>query len=271
MSRLTRGIVTAAALAAVAGAGCRKGIDDQGQIGAAVGEVMASADDAANGPPAAAGLTPAAQKAACYPFAFSACNAGVRTETLDSCTFGPATVDGTVTLTFSDTTGCSLAATGASVNRTAEFTVTGPYGGTLTVTSPGGGQILTRTAGGFDFAVPGMERVLEGPRGNRLFDIATQTTTPLSITGVSRADFTIVAGTLVVSHRLAGYNVALTPEDLAWKPTCTCAVSGKLTGKVSGGHADGKSVTVTLTGCGTADVDVDGDLEPVTLDRCAAI
>jgi len=39
------GIVTAVALAAL-GAGCRKqaGLSDQGQIGAAVGEVMASAD-----------------------------------------------------------------------------------------------------------------------------------------------------------------------------------------------------------------------------------
>ncbi|MFL5305110.1 MAG: hypothetical protein ACJ8F1_07840 [Polyangia bacterium] len=269
MSRLKISVLMAAVL--VPAAGCRKGIDDQGQIGAAVGEVMASADDAANGPTPSATLSATAQKAACYPFTFSACTGGVRTETLAACTFGPATIDGSVTLTFSDTGGCSLAATGASVNRTAEFTVTGPYGGTLTVTSPGGGQILTRTASGFEFAVPGMERVLKGPRGNSLFDIGTQTTTPLSITGTSRNDFAIAAGTLLVSHRLAGYSVALTPEDLTWKPTCNCAVAGKLTGKVSGGHADGKSATVTLTGCGTADVDIDGDLESVTLDRCAAI
>jgi hypothetical protein len=271
MSRLKVRVLTAAALALVSGAGCRKGIDDQGQIGAAVGEVMASADDAANGAATTPSLAAAAQKAACYPFTFSACRGGVRMETLASCTFGPATVDGSVTLTFSDTAGCSLAAVGAAVNRTAEFTVTGPYGGTLTVTSPGGGQTLTRTATGFDFAVPGMERVLKGPRGNSLFDISTQTTTPLSITGTSRGDFAIVAGTLLVSHHLAGYSVALTPDNLTWKPTCTCAVAGKLTGTVSGGHADGKSATVTLTGCGTADVDIDGDLEPVTLDRCAAI
>ena len=45
----TTGILTATALAMLA-VGCRKeGVTDQGQIGAAVGEVMASADESANG------------------------------------------------------------------------------------------------------------------------------------------------------------------------------------------------------------------------------
>jgi hypothetical protein len=292
MSRLNTGILAALAVAAL-GAGCRKGVDDQGQIGASVGEVMASADESASGGGALAfatpvfrlpdslrgslwqraveQLAPTAEAASCYPFTFSSCSAGARTETFSSCSFGPATVDGTVTLTFSDTASCSLATAGDSVNRTADFTVSGPYGGALTVTSPGGGQTLTRTAGGFSFAVPGMERLLMGPRGATLFDISTETTTPLTFTGSSRHDFAIVGGTLVVTHHLAGYSVSLTPDNLTWAPTCNCAVSGKLTGTVSGGSADGKSATVTITGCGTADVDIDGDSESVTLDRCTQI
>lgn len=270
MSRLNTRMLATAALAALAAVGCRKGVDDQGQIGASVGEVMASADESANASGSSAALAASGGSAPCYPFAFSACSAGVRTETFSSCTFGRATVDGSVTLTFSDTAGCTLAAAGDSVNRSADFTVTGPYGGTLTVTSPGG-QTLTRTVTGFEFAVPGMERLLTGPRGTALFDISTETTTPLSITGSSRHDFTIVSGALLVTHHLAGYSVTLTPENLTWTSSCNCAVSGKLTGKVNGGHADGDSATITITGCGTAEVDIAGDTESVIMDRCTAI
>lgn len=288
------GILTAMVLAAVAG-GCRKGIDDQGQIGAAVGDVMASADESASGSSATAMLPalpilrtptelrgplwrralgsvmPSAHAASCFPFSFSACTSGVRTETFSDCSFGVATLDGSVNLTFSDTAACTLGASGDDVNRTASFTLTGPYGGTLAVSSPGGGQTLTRTDAGFDFDVLGMERVLTGPGGNTLFDISTQTTSSIVMTGSTRADFQIVSGALVVTHHLAGYSVTLEPHDLAWATTCNCAVSGSLTGTVSGGKEDGKSATVTITACGQAQVDIDGDTESVTLDRCAPI
>jgi hypothetical protein len=288
------GILTALVLAAVAG-GCRKGLDDQGQIGASVGDVMASADESANGSAATAmlpglpilrapsqlkgplwrrvldGVLPPAYAASCFPFSFSSCAAGVRTETFSDCTFGAATLDGSVNLAFSDTAACTLGASGDDVNRTASFTLTGPYGGTLAVSSPGGGQTLTRTDTGFNFAVLGMERVLTGAGGKTLFDISTQTTTPIAMTGSSRADFQIVSGALVVTHHLAGYSVTLEPHDLAWASTCNCAVSGSLTGTVSGGKEDGKSATVTITACGQAEVDIDGDTESVVLDRCAPI
>ncbi len=285
------------AVALIFAPGCRKDttLSDQAQIGAAVGEVMASADDAASGSStmaslhglpfrgmpdglegplwrrALAAVEPSAYGAACYPFSFSACASGVRTETFSSCSYGAATIDGSVTLTFSDTAACGLVAAGDSVARTANFSVTGPYGGTLAVSSPGGGQVLTRTATGWTFAVPGMERVLTGPAGHKLFDISTMTTTDLTLTGTSRADRTIVSGTLVVEHNIAKYQVALTPNNLTWSAKCTCAVSGSLTGTVSGGADDGKSATVTLTGCGTADVSINGESESVTMDRCASI
>jgi hypothetical protein len=121
--------------------------------------------------------------------------------------------------------------------------------------------------------VPGMERVLTGPAGHVLFDLGTATTTPLTITGTSRANFAIVSGALVVTHKLAGYAVTLEPQNLAWASTCNCAVSGSLTGTVSsgGGKENGKSATVTITSCGHADVTIDGDTESVVLDRCAGI
>jgi hypothetical protein len=293
----TTGILTALALATLA-AGCRTqgGLSDQGQIGAAVGEVMASADESANGgattamlpalpilrAPAelraplwrramnALTLIPPAYADSCLPVTYSACSAGVRTVTFDGCTVGLVAVDGSVNLTFSDAAVCNIATVGDSVNRTGSLTLSA-LGGSLAITAPGGGQTLTRTATGFTFAVPGMERVLTLPSGRTLFDISTMTSTPLTITGSSRSDMVIVGGALAVTHHLAGYSVSLTPDNLAWTATCNCASSGSLSGTVSGGKDDGKSATVTITGCGTADVTVDGDTESVTMDRCAAI
>jgi hypothetical protein len=290
------GILTAVALAALM-TGCRKEpLSDQGQIGAAVGEVMASADESANGgsstamlpalpvlrapaelrPPlwrrALDGLTliPSAHAASCLPVTYSACTAGVRSATFNACNVGIITVNGSIDLTFSDAAVCNIATVGDSVNRTGSLTLSA-LGGSLVITTPGGGQTLTRTATGFTFAVPGMERVLTLPSGRTAFDISTATTSPLVINGSSRSDMVIVGGTLVVTHNLAGYSVALTPDNLTWTPSCNCASSGSLTGVVSGGKDDGKSATVTLTGCGTADVTIDGDTESVTMDRCSTI
>jgi hypothetical protein len=285
-------VLTVSGVSLLAAGGCRKmSLADQDQIGDAVGELMASVDESTKGSGATArlpilrmpeelkppvwhrmydGFCHTAYAASCVQSLFATCNAGVRARTFNQCSIGAATLDGMVTLTFSDTRACTLVAAGDSVTRTADFTLTGPYGGTLAVSSPGGGQVLTKTATGFDYNVPGMQRVLTGPAGRKLFDISTRTTSPIHINGSSRADLTIVSGALEVSHNLAGYKVTLQPENLTWNTTCNCAVSGKLTGTVAGGgKLDGKSASVTITGCGSADVDIDGDTESVTLDRCA--
>jgi hypothetical protein len=212
----------------------------------------------------------AAHAASCLPVTFSACASGMRSATFDNCSVGTITVDGSIDLSFSDATACNIATVGDSVNRTGSLTLSAPAG-SLAVTAPGGGQTLTRTATGFTFAVPGMERVLTLASGRTLFDISTMTTSPLVITGSSRADLAIVGGTLVVTHNLAGYAVSLTPDNLTWTTTCNCASSGSLTGTVTSGKDAGKSASVTITGCGTADVTIDGDTESVTLDRCSAI
>jgi hypothetical protein len=281
-------LALAVTAALAVGACLKQALDDQEQVGAASGEVMASLDESLDGRATTAFLTPAplrgplwrraldalepsAWAASCLASTFSPCATGVRTRTFDACTVGPSTLDGTVTLTFTRAAVCALATADDAVTRTADFTLTGPYGGTLAVSSPGGGQTLTKTAAGFSFAVAGMERVLTGPGGRTLFDIATHTAAPFVVTGSSRADLVIASGTLVVEHKLAGYTVTLEASNLTWQPTCNCAVSGTLTGQVAGGQLSGKSATVTLKGCGHADVTIGGDTESVTLDRCAGI
>ena len=294
MARMGRGPMVFLGVSTVLAAGaCRKqGLADQDQIGAAVGEVMASVDESTKGSGATArlpilrmpdelkaprwrqvfdGIVRTAYAGSCLQSLFAGCAGGVRARAFDHCSVGAATLDGAVTLTFSDIHSCAVTVAGDSVNRTADFTLTGPYGGTLAVSSPGGGQTLTKSSTGFDYAVAGMHRVLTGPGGNTLFDLSTRTTTPIHLTGTSRADLVIVSGALEVTHNLAGYKVTLVPQNLTWAPTCNCAVSGQLTGTISSsGKLDGKSATVSLTGCGKADVTIDGDSESVTLDRCAA-
>ena len=283
------------ALAVSATASCKKSSvdDDSSQVGQAVGESLASLDESAQGtttasldrPPvwrtpdglrgpawrrALDSLIPSAYGASCWGALLSSCSNGMRTRAFDNCSLGLSTLDGTVTLDYSAAM-CAFATAGDAVTRTADFTLTGPYGGTLAVSSPGGGQVLTKTATGFTYAVGEIERVLTAPGGAKLFDISTRTTSPLAITGSSRDDLTIVSGTFEITHHLAGYKVTLTPSNLAWASSCNCAVSGSLAGTISGGHLDGKSASVTLTGCGTADVTLDGVMDSVTLDRCAHI
>ncbi|HVU51760.1 MAG TPA: hypothetical protein VHL80_13785 [Polyangia bacterium] len=283
------GTAVLGAVAVLGAGGCRKpSLADQEQVGAASGEVMASLDESLDGRATTAFLTPeplrgplwrraldalepSAYAASCFPSTFSACAAGVRTRQYTQCSLGPSTLDGTVTLTFTRTALCALATADDAVTRTADLTLTGPWGGTLTVSSPDGGQTLTKTAAGFEFTVAGMERVLVGPGGRTLFDISTRTTAPFVVTGSSRADLVIASGTLEVTHELAGYTVSLDASNLAWSATCNCAVSGSLTGTVTSGKLSGRSATVELKGCGRADVTIDGDTDSVTLDRCAGI
>jgi len=298
MTRYT-GMTALALLTGLAAAtsGCRRsGGDEIDQIGAAVGEMMSSLDESSQDDTTTAALlprlpiqrTPAALRAplwrraldlalppayagSCAAASFSTCETGARTRTFADCSLGAATLDGSVALAFSSSPLCVLATAGQSVTRTANFTLTGLYGGTLTVTSPGGGQTLTKTATGFEYTVGGMERVLKGAAGRTLADVSTTTTEPIVITGRSRADLVVVSGALQVTHHLADYAVTLRPDNLAWSSHCTCAVSGSLSGTVSGGKHDGKSASMTLQGCGEAEVTIAGETSDITLDRCTAI
>src|SRR4030095_11145986 len=164
-------------------------------------------------------VIPSAYAAACWEPVFGACNAGVRVKDFAGCTVGPATVTGTVTLTFSRTL-CLVAPTAHAATRIASLALPALWGGSVTVTSRGGGQTLTKTDAGFDYTVGGMERVLTLPSGRKLFDVATHTTAPIVVTGSSRADVKIVSGSLQIDHRIADYSVTLSASNLAWTSNC---------------------------------------------------
>ena len=288
LRRGPQAVLLVAMMMAVA-AGCRKK-DEADQIGESVGEAMSSLDESVAGGAATAMLPyrrmpdelkgplwrramdsviPSAYAATCWEPTFSACSAtGVRTKDFGGCMIGGATLEGTVTLTFNQPL-CTVLTAGDMVTRTAALTLTGRYGGTLEITSPGGGQTLTKTADGFQYSVGGMERVVTTAGGRTLFDVATRTTAPIVVTGSSRADLKIISGSFEIDHKVAGYKVTLTADNLAWTSSCNCASSGTLSGTVSGGKHDGKTASVMITGCGEADVTIDGETESVSMDRCA--
>jgi hypothetical protein len=76
------------------------------------------------------------------------CASNVITRTFAGCTIGTATVNGTVTLTWSGgASSCHISANGNAITREPDITISGPRGGTLTIKkSATVGQKLTRTS-----------------------------------------------------------------------------------------------------------------------------
>lgn len=264
--------------------------DDAEEIGHAAADVMASLDETGTGGGFAWNVVPLdrpgfdktavdraldlvlpnAYAAACWTVTFSACDAGVRTKDFGDCALGLNKLSGSVTLTFSNQA-CTAAAVGDSITRAADFTLTGARNATLTVSAPGGGQKVTRTADGYLYTVLGMERIGKDGKGKTVFDIGTKTLEDLVVQGYFRKDRVVKSGKLEIEHKLAGYKTVFQPENVTWDGTCNCPVSGKLTGSVVGGKNDGKSASVTFTGCGTGDVTMNGEVTPTNFDRCAKL
>lgn len=275
---------------ALAGCGGNTSVDDAEELGHAVGDVMASFDEAGTGasfsarslpldrPGLGRGLldraldlaVPPAYAAACWTEMFVACSNSQRVKRFDNCALGANTLSGEVTLTFSRPS-CTFLLVGDTVNRQANFTLTGRRNATLTVSSDGGGQTVTRTTDGFTYKVLGMRRVLKNGAGTALVDISTDTLQDIVITGSSRANRTLVSGTLEIVHHLADYTATLTPESLKWNGTCNCPVSGKLTGTATGSSKGTLTAVVEFSGCGTGTVTVGSDTSTVNFDRCAAL
>lgn len=255
----------------VSGCGKLSAIEDQAEVATAAGDVMSSFDESSGtGGGFALHEEPLLQSGgACFLNAIlSGCAEKTRTRTFDNCTIGLVnTLNGTVTLSFSEA-GCTMSAAGNSVTRTADFTLTAPRG-TLTVSAPGGGQVITKTADGFTYRVGGMKRVLKTSAGTTVADVETKTLSDITVTGTSRATRVMNGGSIEIKHVTRNYIATLTPNNLTWSAGCVCAVSGTLTGTVTGAQSS-DDVVVEITGCGTAKITANGISEDVKLDRCGA-
>jgi len=215
-------------------------------------------------------LLPRAEATSCLlAGTFGSCSSNVVTRTFNSCTVGLAVFSGTVTFTWSNggLNNCTMPAANDSVSRKPNFTITGLRGGTFTASATGTiGQTITRgsAAGSFTFSNDGIRRVLKDGGGTTLLDFTTTTTTSLAITGAARSGRVLNGGTLHVVNNVSGTTCDFSPSNVTWTSTCNCATSGSWTGSCS----DGKTATVTLTGCGTATLEVGSGSTDVTFDRC---
>ncbi|MGE0616893.1 MAG: hypothetical protein AB7P04_14775, partial [Bacteriovoracia bacterium] len=134
----------------------------------------------------------------------------------------------------------------------------------------GGSQTVTRTgANAFTYSNSGIRRVATSVGGATLFDLSFKTTTAIGVTGATRATRVLDGGTLQITHNTKSYVVALSPSQVTWSSSCSCAVSGTWSGTVSGTYSG--NFTVEITGCGTAKVTSNGASEDITLDRCAGV
>jgi hypothetical protein len=257
-------------------------------VAQAVGELLASADEASQGGgfaalwlrrPAAlqpgwpervlrAAWPTAEAHATCASLPFSPCNVGLRTRTLDGCYLGWGYLEGAVRLQFDDAA-CALGGVGAGVTRTAEVSLQGPRAGTFLLDSEGGGVRVERSAEGFRVTAPGFRRRLLDANGKATSDLRARTLEPLQLRGEGRAGRTLSGGVLEVEDALSGTTVPLRAQALGWDETCNCARTGTLSGAATGGRG---RVTVELASCGKARVWVDG-AEPaeVILDRCGTL
>lgn len=216
-------------------------------------------------------FAPSAYATSCAFSSFSSCSSNVITRTWGGCTIGTATLTGTVTFTWGDgAASCTMSSSGHSVARDPSFTITGRRGGTMTVSKTGTvGQKITRgsSAGAFTFTNDGIRRVIASSGGETLFDFTTSTTSAISVSGASRSGRSISGGALRVTNNASGVYCDFTPSSVTWSSGCNCPTSGSFSASCS----DGKSASISLTGCGTADFTLGEDTQSLSFDRCYSI
>ncbi len=261
-----------------------------------LGDVMATIDEAGRGTTAIAhfaptfnnsssknvsvdnlmfALFPQAQAATCNTAEFSTCSANSVLRNFNSCTIGGYVLTGSVGMTWTGGTNCTMSAAGqairiapnytiASNNMSLSATKTGTYGSILTWATGSG---TTRV---FSYVNDGINRSLNS-NGTVLLSLNTRTVTPLTITGNTRGNRVLSsgAGALEIVNATSGETCTFQPVSVAWgTANCNCATQGHWTGTCTSLG----NFTMTITGCGIADLTYteNGVVQTptVSLDRC---
>ena len=218
-------------------------------------------------------LVPKAQAAACtVATGWGGCSNNVIVRDFGGCDIagGSAVVSGTVTLTFTDAavdSTCQLAATGNYVLRDPNYTVTTQSGAQLAVTkSSTFGQLVTRISPHiFQIHNDGINRKLTFS-GATIIDITTtiDEDDPLLVSGTARTGRVLYDGTINIADNLSAKTCTLQPSNVTWSAGCKCATSGSWAGSCS----TGTTANLSITGCGTAEMTMNGTTESITFDRC---
>lgn len=215
-------------------------------------------------------LAPEANAATCSAApGFGACVNDRIVRNFNNCTIGSATISGTVTLSHYDSDGfndstCSLIV-GETVARNPNFKVTGLRGAELAVTKTGsfGQQVLRATSSLYYLNNDGINRKLTF-NGTTLLDVTTTISSQIFVSGTARAGRTMNGGTVLVTDNIKGKTCSLSPSNVTWNGSCNCAISGSWAGSCS----NGTTANVTITGCGTANININGEAKAIAFDRC---
>lgn len=223
-----------------------------------------------------------AEAISCFGSGFGSCSSPSMTVTrnFNNCTVNTATLSGDVTLRWigSSVTTCAYGGVSDTLVRSPNFNLTGRRGATLSVTKAGTyGQRLTLTAGYpinsssvFSFSSDGINRKFTTTTGSILYDQTTSTSGTLTVTGNSRSNRVITStggASIKVVNNLTSVVCNYTPTNVTWNTTaCNCPTQGSWSGTCS----DGKSATLTLTGCGSATYTEGTDSVSLSFDRCAS-
>jgi hypothetical protein len=218
---------------------------------------------------------PEAQATTCNGNGFAACSGKSMTRNFAGCSIGTAVFTGSVVSTWAGTgtTTCALNQLTNTITRSPQFTVEGRRGATLTVakaTTTGTGQTLTWASGSgaskvYNLTNDGIRRSFTSNVGAIVYDHTTTITTPIQITGSLRSARVMDTGTVEVKNNITNVTCSFTPMNVTWgSPTCNCPTQGTWQGSCS----NSKSLTLSITGCGTANYTEGTQTDPVTFDRC---
>ena len=208
---------------------------------------------------------------------YGSCVGHTMVRSFNGCTIGTAVLSGDVTLSWNGSgTVCTLGngtpQAGDNITRSPNFTLTGRRNATLSVTKSGSvGQTLTYVSGSgstavFNFTNDGIRRKFSSG-ATILFDETTTvvSATSISITGNSRSNRVMSGGFLTVTNNLNSVICNFSPSNVTWNSSsCNCPTQGTWSGSCS----NGKSTSLVLNGCGTANYSEGTTTTPVTFDRC---
>lgn len=206
---------------------------------------------------------------------FASCSSNQITRTFGGCTVGAnqdIVFNGTVIFTWTSAGACSLINQGERVDRSPSFTVTGRRGATLTVSKDASyGQRLSLTSATgvtpkvYTLQSDGIRRKFTTAGGVTTFDYITTVTSPVTITGEVRSGRVMNGGTFRVRDNLTQVTCDYSPVNVTWgSASCNCPTQGAFQATCS----DGKTASLSLTGCGTGDFTLGSDAGHVTFDRC---
>lgn len=241
-------------------------IDGTAEVARQLSDVMASIDEMGGGSGTIHSM------ATCYGNGFGACASNVVLRNFPSCTTGPFTYTGTVTLAWGGSSAaCTMTTIGDYVTRNPNYQSTGSRNGLMSSFKDSGaaiGEQLTWSSGTanrvYTYTNTGIRRTI-AVNGTLYYDATLTSVAPLTVNGQNRSGRTMSGGLLKILNNMQGGICTVSPQNVKWNdPNCTCASAGSWQGTC----ADGSLFRMDMLGCGMAQMTMSNYSESVQLDRC---